>query len=113
MSTKATERVALIHTRDALTVERYLPSGYRVAGVGYVGDDLVTVITGHDSAGWTLDSYVLPRLASGLLFGHEVCQDGHRPDDSSDPEDRCRGCGQALTWRGPGPNDWDATEEES
>jgi hypothetical protein len=35
-----------------------------------------TVIYGHDDAGWTLDGYVLPRLASGLLFATEV-----EPDD--------------------------------
>jgi hypothetical protein len=30
------------------------------------------IIAGTDYAGWTLDGYVLPRLASGLMFGEEV-----------------------------------------
>jgi hypothetical protein len=30
------------------------------------------VIEGTDNAGWTLDGYVLPRLASGLYFGKEI-----------------------------------------
>lgn len=33
---------------------------------------LVVVIGGYDRAGWTLDGYVLPRLASGLLAGEEI-----------------------------------------
>lgn len=30
------------------------------------------IIKGKDVAGWTLDGYVLPRLASGLYFGEEL-----------------------------------------
>jgi len=30
------------------------------------------VIGGEDNAGWTLDDYVLPRLASGGMFGSEI-----------------------------------------
>jgi hypothetical protein len=29
-------------------------------------------ITGTDQAGWTLDDYVIPRLASGLIVAKEV-----------------------------------------
>lgn len=48
------------------TIERYLPGNYRVVGV---------LIEGEDNCGWTLDEYVLPRLASGLYFGREIdCQ---------------------------------------
>ena len=32
----------------------------------------VVVIEGEDVAGWTLDDYVIPRLASGLIFATEV-----------------------------------------
>ena len=35
------------------------------------------VIGGRDNAGWTLDGYVLPRLASGGMYGREI--------DLSDP----------------------------
>jgi hypothetical protein len=30
------------------------------------------LIEGEDNAGWTLDGYVIPRLASGLIFAKEV-----------------------------------------
>jgi hypothetical protein len=58
----------------AAGVAAYLPDNYRVTGtrpdprVGWV----VVIIEGEDVAGWTLDDYVLPRLASGLYFGREV-----------------------------------------
>jgi hypothetical protein len=42
-------------------VEPYLPMNYSVG----------CVIAGYDHAGWTLDDYVLPRLASGLIMGEE------------------------------------------
>lgn len=51
-----------------------LPSGWRVdpRPMGPVDDsgraELWAVITGEDFAGWTLDAYVMPRLASGLIF---------------------------------------------
>jgi hypothetical protein len=54
-------------------VSAYLPSNYTVIGVAGRGDDgCVVTIQGQDSAGWTLDGYVLPRLASGMLYGKEV-----------------------------------------
>lgn len=60
----------------AASVNRYLPSNYRVDRTtvppsewGGAGEVLVV---GHDVAGWTLDGYVLPRLASGMYYGEEV-----------------------------------------
>lgn len=56
------------------TVAAYLPGRYRV-------ERLVTdvvewlLIQGEDYAGWTLDGYVLPRLASGFIFGREITED--------------------------------------
>ena len=50
------------------TIKRYLPDNYTVVGTY---DDCV-LIAGHDHLGWTLDGYVLPRLASGLHFGTEI-----------------------------------------
>ncbi len=61
-------RTAIITTDDADRVAAFLPSNYTVVGHA---DHQVT-IQGIDNAGWTLDDYVLPRLASGLLFGIEV-----------------------------------------
>jgi hypothetical protein len=64
-----TTRRAIV-TGPAETVARYLPSNYTVNGTD-VGEGRV-LISGVDNAGWTLDGYVLPRLASGLYGGREV-----------------------------------------
>lgn len=56
------------HVAGAIAVSAYLPSNYHVSGT----DDAGVFITGHDNAGWTLDDYVIPRLASGLYFAREV-----------------------------------------
>lgn len=63
-------RYALVASSDAEQVARYLPSSYRV--VGTVEDGTHVLIEGHDYSGWTLDGYVIPRLASGLLFAAET-----------------------------------------
>lgn len=47
----------------------YLPKNYKV---GYNSSTKQFLITGHDNAGWTLDDYVIPRLASGLIFAEEI-----------------------------------------
>lgn len=68
------ERVAVLFGRGITVerVERYLPSGYRVVDSDVVGGDGDSVIiAGTDQAGWTLDGYVLPRLASGGIYGSE------------------------------------------
>jgi hypothetical protein len=62
-------RAAFVHA-PADSVRPYLPDNYKV-----VEEDPSTrtcVIDGEDVAGWTLDGYVLPRLASGLIFGEEI-----------------------------------------
>jgi hypothetical protein len=51
------------------TVEAYLPSNYKVIGEGETGE---LIIEGEDYAGWTLDGYVIPRLASGLIWATEI-----------------------------------------
>jgi len=48
-------------------VVAYLPSNYRVTG----NTQTAITIEGEDSAGWTLDGYVIPRLASGLIWARE------------------------------------------
>jgi hypothetical protein len=50
------------------TVSRYLPSNYEARR----DEDGVITIFGHDHAGWTLDGYVIPRLASGLISAEEM-----------------------------------------
>lgn len=49
-------------------VANYLPANYRVLDV--LTHDVL--IAGEDDCGWTMDDYVLPRLASGLRFGEEI-----------------------------------------
>ena len=51
------------------TVRAYLPSNYSARMDG----DAV-LIAGCDSHGWTLDGYVIPRLASGLIVAKEVTE---------------------------------------
>jgi len=66
-------RYALISSHDA-AIAAYLPSDYGVLHRGIDPDTggKVTVIGGRDFAGWSLDDYVLPRLASGLYHGKEI-----------------------------------------
>ena len=77
------ERSAVI-VGNGITPERvaaYLPRGYRVVESDVAGRDGDSVIiTGHDSCGWTMDDYVLPRLASGGMFGLEIV-DVDRPTE--------------------------------
>jgi hypothetical protein len=50
------------------TVKAYLPCNYVVTG--YDAGEII--IRGEDDHGWTLDGYVIPRLASGLIGCTEV-----------------------------------------
>ena len=52
-------------------VRAYLPDNYRADLVDNVVDAGI-LIYGEDKAGWTLDGYVIPRLASGLIYPQEV-----------------------------------------
>lgn len=66
-------------TRGPLrTIRAYLPDNYAAAALepdalGSSGPEVL--ISGEDVAGWTLDGYVIPRLASGLYFAREVSAD--------------------------------------
>lgn len=51
-------------------IARYMPGNYKAL----VCKNDAVLIRGEDNAGWTLDEYVLPRLASGLWFGEEVSE---------------------------------------
>lgn len=48
-------------------VKRFLPSNYDAV----ITNDGI-LIAGKDNAGWTLDGYVIPRLASGMIFAKET-----------------------------------------
>jgi hypothetical protein len=47
-------------------VDAFLPGGYGVIGWDEDGDGVL--IEGYDQAGWTMEDYVAPRLASGGMF---------------------------------------------
>ena len=47
--------------------ENYMPSNYRI-----IEHQHSLYLVGEDSCGWTLDGFVLPRLASGSIFANEV-----------------------------------------
>jgi hypothetical protein len=72
------KRYALITTTsDRDNVAAYLPGNYEVIWSGPHPEESdrgwgAVVIQGEDNAGWTLDDYVLPRLASGMLHGREI-----------------------------------------
>lgn len=46
-------------------VRDYLPANYKVIHIDENGQGVI--IAGEDDAGWTLDEYVIPRFASGLI----------------------------------------------
>lgn len=76
------KRYAIVRNADSRQqAEAYLPANYKIIHEGewtlYDGDPLerrvpVFVIQGEDKAGWTLDSYVRPRYASGLIGCEEI-----------------------------------------
>lgn len=69
------------HADSLESVRAYLPSNYRADVVerrqipGLTLEAETILIHGTDVFGWTLDGYVLPRLASGLHFALEVDPD--------------------------------------
>lgn len=72
----ATMRYALVNARadDTEQIAAYLPRNYRVIGRTAIQAtaQVYILIGGSDVAGWTLDDYVIPRLASGLIFAEEI-----------------------------------------
>ncbi len=71
-------RYAKVTNSTEATVARYLPGNYHVVDVNDADPNAVTVyIEGEDNAGWTLDDYVIPRLASGLIVARETDRDGN------------------------------------
>ena len=63
------DRHAILRGRhnDLYSIRRYLPSNYMADS-----DGVDVYVHGFDSMGWTLDAYVLPRLASGMYYGEEI-----------------------------------------
>lgn len=89
------ERVAVV-LDDATSVEHvqnYLPVGYSAKieflpgnQAGKTGNAMRIVIRGYDFCGWTLDDYVIPRLASGLIVATEVYTEACDHNQASDFE---------------------------
>ena len=61
-------RTATVRGGSVESVAAYLPRSYEVVAER----DGVVLIAGRDNSGWTMDAYVIPRLASGLLWATEV-----------------------------------------
>lgn len=81
-------RTAVVRNADSRRqLEAYLPGNYKIVdeitepvmGWTQYGTTVshkvlrktVFVIEGEDNAGWTLDGYVIPRLASGMIYATE------------------------------------------
>lgn len=81
MTDTTTERVAVVTggADNLAQVQAYLPDNYTAQEEQFQYQDpdgsysskTRIVIRGTDHAGWTLDDYVIPRLASGLVFAQE------------------------------------------
>lgn len=57
----------------AYAVAQYLPSNYECTQLlDETGEPGAVLIHGYDAFGWGLHTYVLPRLASGLIRAYEV-----------------------------------------
>lgn len=61
-------RAVVKNETNVRRVKAYLPSNY----VPVLDPQGGITIVGHDNAGWTLEDYVIPRLASGLIVAQEV-----------------------------------------
>ena len=84
------------HKTGLNTVRKYLPSNFTACeSSGTIHGDCI-LIEGYDRAGWTLDAYVIPRLASGLIVAKEVKENDELP---------CRHLDYALTLDGGKCND--------
>lgn len=66
-------RYAIVNNITVGTCSAYLPGNYSVIFT-FLNDsgNESCVIAGKDNAGWTLDDYVIPRLASGLYHCQEI-----------------------------------------
>jgi hypothetical protein len=67
-----TRYAAVTGARSDREVRAYLPDNYRlVSSEDEPYFDGTRIIEGEDVAGWTLDGYVIPRLASGMIACRE------------------------------------------
>lgn len=66
-------RYAIVNNATVGAVSAYLPGNYEVIFTfeNERGNE-ACVIAGTDSCGWTLNDYVMPRLASGMYGCEEI-----------------------------------------
>lgn len=86
---------AVTGARSADEVSAYLPSNYEVYGHRFPDGPsgrIVILIRGSDVAGWTLNDYVIPRLASGLM----ACTETLGPVPEADSESQAQRDKEAL-----------------
>jgi hypothetical protein len=77
-------RIAIARTGKTRNVASYLPLNYRV--LGRTLDNNGTIIIGDDDHGWGLDTYVIPRLGSGLIACEEIFhREGYEWGSTSTP----------------------------
>lgn len=67
MSTARPEDIDI--PQEQKRIQALLPENYTV---GWDDDRQQFIVAGFDRAGWTLDDYVIPRAASGLIFIEEI-----------------------------------------
>lgn len=71
-------RASVTGARSKQEVAAYLPNNYMVTD--RTTDEygrVAFIIIGEDDAGWTLDDYVIPRLASGLMWCKEIKRENY------------------------------------
>lgn len=93
MSNTDNIRTAIVVNDDVSleTIKRYMPGNYKA----YLRDNGKIIIVGHDVAGWTMDDYVIPRLASGLYTAQETTDCSHPGGFRADTgEWECSQCGE-------------------
>jgi len=78
-------------------IQQYLPSNFTACEHARTAvASPCILIEGYDRGGWTLDGYVIPQLASGLIVAKEVKENDELP---------CRHLDYALTLDGGKCND--------
>lgn len=100
------KRYAIVrNARSRREAEAYLPGNYRIVHEFTDAPDggalaQSFVIEGEDNAGWTLDGYVIPRYASGIIACREI--DLSHPEmkavRSSGCNADCKHCGHPESW---------------
>lgn len=71
-------------------------------------DDMRTCHVEHDDQGDLDHNTIEERADEPSPRGHDA-----RPDDDPEPGDRCKDCGDPITWRGPALTDWHHVDEET